>query len=456
MKIFILNPLLFTEKLHNISRKRQPLSLAYIASLLRKDNEIKLLDANAENISLEKVLEIIKEFDPEILVMTSTPVDRWEVPSHSHIKLLIDNIIKTVNTLNITNTILIGSHGTIIPEEILRKTKANFVVRSEPEMIVFNLVNAIKNKTSLDQVAGISYLKDDKFINNPDAERNNALDDMPWPAYDLLPMDKYAYTFSDIPRPFSLMITSRGCPFNCIYCLKAMLPHKYIVRSPQNVIDEIKYLIDNFGIKGIYFQDWEFCIHKKRVEEICDLILKNNLEFTWGCNARAPDLTDELMAKMKSAGCKRINMGFETASQKILDISQKRTTVEQFKEAIRICRKHDINIGAYAILNLPGETRKTIAETEKFLAEHDVKTLSTPNLPIPYIGTGLYDKLVEQEGRDIAWEDLEKYAGKVGVKQSPWLAKIYRWHYKYKYIFGNFYFFKPVFIKKVIKRFFKK
>lgn len=452
MKIFILNPALFTDGLHSISRKRQPLSLAYIASLLRGDNEIKFLDANVEDISLEESLGRIKEFNPEILILTSTPIDRWEVPSHSHIKLLIDNIVKTVNSLNIPNIILLGAHGTIMPEKILRKTKANFVVRSEPEITTLNLVNAIKNKTSFSEINGISYLKDDKFINNPDACRNDDLDSLPFPAYDLLPMEKYAYTFSDIPKPFSLMMSSRGCPFSCTYCLKAMLPKKYIVRSSENVIEEIKYLIEKFGIKGIYFQDWEFCINAKRVEEICNLILKNNLKFTWGCNARAPDINEELVKKMKSAGCVRINIGFETGSQKVLDLANKRTTLQDFKNAMEICRQHDIHVGIYAILNLPGEDRKTIAETEKFLADNNLQTLSAPNLPIPYIGTALYDQLTEQEGKEIPWEDLEQYAGKVNVKQPAWLAKAYRWHYKHKYTLGNFYFFNPVFCKKIFKR----
>ncbi len=451
MKIFILNPLLFTDELHTIARKRQPLSLAYIASLLRKDHEIKFLDANALELPLENVSQEIKDFNPEILILTSTPIDRWEVPSHSHIKLLIDNIIKTVNSLNIPYIILTGTHGTIIPEEILRKTKVDFIVRGEPEIITLNLVNAIKDKEDFSKIKGISYLKDNQFINNQNAERIKDLDNLPFPAYDLLPMEKYAYTFPDIPKPFSLMMTSRGCPFQCTYCLKAMMPEFYITRSPENVINEIRYLIEKFGIKGVYFQDWEFCINQKRVGEICDMILQNNLEFKWGCNARAPDINDFLVKKMKLAGCVRINIGFETGSQRVLDLANKQTTVEDFKKAVEICKKYAINIGIYSILNLPGENRKTIAETEKFLADNNLKTMCAPNLPIPYIGTPLYQELIKQEKKIVKWEDLEKYAGKIKVSQPPWLAKIYRWHYKYKYTLGNFYFLKPKFYKKLLK-----
>lgn len=452
MKIFILNPFLFTGKLSKLSRKRQPLELAYIASLLRNSHQVKLLDANALNMSLDETIKEIKDFGPDVLILTSTPIDRWEVPSHAHIKFLIKNIIKTINSVEISYVILLGSHGTVMPEWILERSKVNFVVRSEPEMTIVNLVNVLAEKGDISGIRGISYIKDGKIISNADAGRNKNLDDMPMPAYDLLPMDKYRYTFSDIPTPFSIMITSRGCPFNCTYCLKAMMPNLYITRSPENVIKEMEYLSREFGIKGIYFQDWEFLIDKNRVQEICRLIKENNLDIKWGCNARAADINDEIVEIMKDSGCVRINIGFETGSQKLLDMAKKGIKISEIKNAIEVCRRYAINIGIYSILNLPGEDKKTIAETEKFLADNNLKTMCAPNLPIPYFGTELYEMLKKQEGRGFDWENLDKYAGKVGVKQSPWLAQIYRWHYKYKFTMGKWYFLMPKFYLNFIKK----
>lgn len=451
MKIFILNPFLFTGKLNKLSRKRQPLGLAYIASLLRQSHEIKLLDANALNIDSKNTINEIKKFNPEILILTSTPIDRWEVPSHAHIQFLIENLVSIINNLNIPYIILIGSHGTVMPNWLLEKTKVNFIVRNEPELTVFNLVERISLGNDITKIKGISFIRDNKIINNPDAERNRNLDNLPFPAYDLLPMEKYSYTYADIPKPFSIIMSSRGCPFNCIYCLKVMMKDFYIVRSPENVIAEIEYLTKEFGIKGIYFQDWEFTINKDRVKKICDLILENKTEIKWGCNARANDLSDKLVKKMKKAGCVRINIGFETGSQKLLDISKKMIKIEDVQKAINVCKKQDINIGIYSILNLPGETRETIKETEKFLADNNLKTMSAPNLPLPYFETELYQMLKNQKGKDFTWENLEKYAGRVGVSQPPWLARIYRWHYKYKFNSGNLYFLKPKFYLKFMK-----
>ncbi len=451
MKIFILNPFLFTAKLSYMARKRQPLDLAYIASLLRHDFEIKLLDANALNLSLNETISEIKEFNPNVLILTSTPIDRWEVPSHKHLKLLIDNIVKIVDNVKIPYIILLGAHGSVMPEWLLEKSRVNFLVRGEPEIVTDSLVRALASGGNISQIKGISFLQDGQTVNNPPAERNRDLDDLPFPAYDLLPMEKYHYTFPDIPTPFSLIMSSRGCPFNCTYCLKIMMAGPYIVRSPENVVAEIEYLVGNFGIKGIYFQDWEFLINRERVAKICDLILEKGIDIKWGANARASDFEEGIVQKMKAAGCVRINIGFETGSQKVLDLAKKQIKISDIEKAVKICRQFGMNIGIYSILNLPGETRETIRETEKFLADNNLKTMVEPNLPIPYFGTPLYEMLKHQEGLDFNWENLEKYAGGVMVGQPAWLARLYRWHYKHKFNLGGWYFLKPEFYFNLVK-----
>lgn len=452
MKIFILNPSLFHGKLEQLSRKRQPLDLAYIASLLRDKHQIKLLDANALNYDINQTLFEIKQFGPEILILTSTPIDRWEVPSHAHIKLLIDTLIKIINKLNIKHIILTGAHGSLTPDWILQNTKVDFVVRGEPELTVLNLVNVILNNEDLKNVKGISFFDDGKIFHTEDAPRIKNLDDLPFPAYDLLPMERYKYTGPDLPQPFTLMISSRGCPFQCIYCLKVMSKGLWISRSPENIVAEMKYLADNFSIKSIYFQDWEFMIDKNRVEKICDLIIKSNLKIIWGCNGRAADITDNLAKKMYQANCRRINIGFESGSQKILDLAKKNIKIEDMERAISICKNSNIKIGLYSILNLPGEDKTTIKESIEFLARNNIETICSPNLPIPYFGTPLFEILKKEEGRsDFEWEEVEKYTGRIMVRQCPLLAKIYHFHYKYKIIYGKIYFLKISFYQKFFK-----
>lgn len=448
MKIFILNPLIYSKKrsIMNI-RPRQPLSLAYIASLLLgKGHEIKLLDANILNYKVDKAVSEIKNFNPDILILTSTPVDRWECPNSR-----IDSVFEVIDKADVNPTILTGSHGSSTPEWVFKKCNVQYIIRGEPEITVLNLVEAIRQKKDIEKIKGISYKVNDKIIHNENASRIENLDNLPLPAYHLLPMEKYRYGFPDLPQPFSTILTSRGCPFNCIFCLKIMFKDKYIVRSPENVVKEIEYLVKNFGIKSIFFQDWEFTVDKERAKEICGLILEKNLRISWGCNARANDLSDELVRKMKQAGCARINIGFESGSQKILDKANKGVKVKNMESAVKICRENGVNLGMCAILNLPGENKKTIKETFDFFAKNKIESM-TPSLAIPYFGTPLFKKLKASNKKTIFnWNNIEKYAGKVDVKQSPRIAQFYYRHLRFKNKFGLFYFFHPGFYLRILK-----
>lgn len=447
MKIFILNPLIYSKKksIMNV-RPRQPISLAYIASLLlNKDYEVKLLDANVLKYKVDRVVEEIKKYNPDILILTSAPVDRWECPN-SH----IDSVFEIVNVAGIKPTILTGSHGSVTPEWVFSNCSVDYIVRGEPEMTTLKLITALSIDKNIKKIKGISYRAGDKIINNRDASRIENLDNLPFPAYQLLPMRKYRYGFSDLPQPFSIILTSRGCPFNCIFCLKIMSKDKYITRSPENVIREIEHLVRNFDIKSIFFQDWEFTINKGRVEEICNLILKKKIKLLWGCNARANDLSDKLVEKMKKAGCVRINIGLESGSQEILDRANKNLKVKDLEEAIKICQKNNVNIGMYSMVNLPGENKKTIKETINFLAKNKIESM-TPNLAIPYFTTPLFKELKNNEETEFNWDNIENYAGKIDVKQSPKIARLYYRHFKFKKKFGKLYFLSPSFYINIFR-----
>jgi len=450
MKIFILNPPIYSKKksIFNV-RPRQPLSLAYIAALLlNKGYEVKLIDANILGYKIDQAIEKIKEQKPDILILTSTPINRWECPN-SH----IDSVFEIINKAKINPTILTGSHGSLTPEWIFKKCSTDYIIRGEPEMTVFNLVEAIIKQKDIKKIKGISYRKDNKIIHNEDASRIDNLDNLPFPAYELLPMDKYRYGFADLPQPFSIMLTSRGCPFNCIFCLKVMSRDKYIVRSPENVLEEIEYLIKNFNIKSIFFQDWEFTIDKERVEKICNLIIKKGLNFLWGCNARANDLSDELVKKMKKAGCLRINIGFESGSQEILDKANKNIKLKDLEKAVKICRNNNINIGMYAMLNLPGENRKTIEETINFFSKNNIESM-TPNLAIPYFGTPLFEMLSKNKKNiEFTWDNIEKYAGKIDVSFSPRKAMFLYKYFKLQSRFGRYFWFSSKFYKYILQTF---
>lgn len=447
MRIFILNPLIVSADKSLISRrKRQPLSLAYIASLLKEKHEIKFFDANALDSGLDLVLTEIKNFSPQVLILTSASVDRWECP---HPK--IDSVFEIINQAEIDNTVLIGPHGSLTPDWVFQKCLVKFIIRGEPELVAKNLIDSLAEGGSPEEIKGISYRSKNKIFHNLDAERINNLDELPIPSYGMLPMEKYSYSFRDLPQPFSIILSSRGCPFNCIYCLKVMSKGKYITRSPESVFNEIRYLKENFFVRSIFFQDWEFMIDKDRVRRICRLISDNNLKIIWGCNGRANNIDDELIKIMKQAGCVRINIGFESGSQKILDKAQKNIKVAELEKAIKICKGSGINVGMYALLNLPGEDKESLKETAKFLARNKIESMNF-NLPVPYFGTPLFS-LLPKKSAEIYWDNLEKYAGRISVKLNPFWARVLFRHYNYQEKLGRFYFLKYSFYKKIIKRF---
>lgn len=448
MKIFILNPLIYSKKKSIMNtRPRQPLDLAYIASLFLKNNyEVKFLDANVLKYDVDKTVSEIKKYGPDILILTSTPIDRWECPN-SH----IDSVFEIINKADVHPIILTGSHGSLTPEWIFKNCHVDYIVRNEPEIITLNLIQALDKKEDLKNIRGISYRNGDIVINNQDAPRIENLDELPFPAYELLPMDKYKYSSPNLPQPFSIMLTSRGCPFNCIFCLKVMSKDKYITRSPENVVSEIEYLIGSFNIKSIFFQDWEFAIDRERAEKICDLILGQNLKIFWGCNVRANDLSYKLAKKMKEAGCVRVNIGFESGSQKVLDSANKGIRVEDLENAIKICRNIGINIGMYALLNLPGEDKETIRETVNFLAKNNVESM-TPNPVIPYFSTPLFERLKSiKKETNFTWDNIEDYAGKIEVDLNPKKARFFYKYFKFQSKFGKYFLLSFSFYKYLFR-----
>lgn len=447
MKIFILNPNFKNERksIMNV-RARQPLELANIAAILRqKGHQIKLLDASVLGLSKEEIAAEIKSFSPQIFLVTTSPVDRWECPN-TH----LENVFKIINEVEARIKIVMGSHGTTAPEWIFKNCAADVVVRGEPELTVEKLIDVLAVGREDKTLKGISFKEKNKIINNLAAERITDLDALPLPAYDLLPMEKYSAV--GLEQPFSIMMTSRGCPFGCIFCLKAMAPGKYLAQTPERTVRELEYLIKNFGVKSIYFQDWEFLILPERVEKICQLILEKGLKLSWGCNARATDIARnaDLIFLMKKAGCVKINLGMESGSDKILTAIDKKVNTHDLTEAIKILRSENLETGYYVLLNCPGEDQKTLKETADFIEQNNLKVKSF-NPAIPYPGTILFEKLKkERPEKEINWSNAEEYAGRVEVRIAPGLARFYLRHFKWQKKYGKIYWLKLKFWREVI------
>lgn len=440
-KVLIINPL--NETAHNVQfshisvhRLRQPLDLAYSSSFLKKITTVQLVDAAILKWSTAKTIEFINLAAPEILIVSSSPPDRWQNPD-----LDISNIFDIFNRTTAKKKILVGAHGSVTPDWIFANCRVDFVVRGEPELTVEELVkNLLENQEDFSETAGLSYKNNNTIVHNRERVFDSDLDDYPFPDYESLPMHLYGYSTDDLPIPFSLMLTSRGCPGQCIFCLKKMMPGIYRARSADNVYQEIKYLVDNFAIKSIYFQDWEFLIDKERIRQLCQMLINSpDIEVRWGCSARATSFDPETIVLMKKAGCALINFGFESGSAEILNQSYKGVSLEKVKEVVQLCREQGINIRSFCLVNLPGENKKTLKESAAFITKND---LNVPriNIPIPYPGTQLA-KMADIN----SWEMAAAQSGKIKTIMNPEVARKFLRKRIWQGKFGKLYFLNPRF-----------
>ncbi len=423
MKIAIINPPAPEGDLLQ-GRFRQPLGLAWITSILRnKKIDVELIDMNALRLKETPIIEGVTH-----LIVTSSPIDRWETPY-----LNLENVFKIIKEYKKAGvtTILTGPHGTLTPDKIFKGCQEiDIIIKGEAEATVSEL---FENLDNLGAVKGISYRTANGIQNNEKRDLIEDLDTLPIPAYDQLPMDKYKYSVSQelLPSPFTIIETSKGCPYRCVFCLKAMHGGTvYRVRSPENVIKELKYLKKEFGLKSFYTQDLEFTIDKERVIKICKLMIEEGLNLNWACTSRVGDVTDELLGWMKKAGCKSISFGIESLSKKILNNVKKGTTPEMIKNALELCKKHGIYFNRFYTQGHLGETKKTMEDSLRMALKYKIPhPLDRGAKIIPYPGTEVYEQ-AKKEGliKEGTWEEIGSLAGKVGTEEGydkPTLKSLY-------------------------------
>ena len=369
----------------NVGSCLPSLGLAYIASYLEKHNHhVKILDCTAEQISLDLIEEKLKKYDkPDFIGLTaSTP--------------LINNALEIAKIAKSlfpeTKTILGGVHPSVLPGEVLSNPSVDFVVRDEGEETFKEIVEGKPPK----DILGLSYKKVNEATGNTEKVHNSPrpliknLDEIPPPAYHLLPMDKYYPAIGNYKRlPAMSLFATRGCPGRCTFCHRAF---RGIVRprSAINIINEIKLLQKNYGIKEISFYDDTFTLFKKVVDEFCDIITKEKIDITWSCFTRVDHIEENLLSKMKKAGCHLILFGVETADKQIMKNINKNISLDQVIKVVKAARKIGIETRASFLFGNPGETKETIKKTIDFAIKLDPDEVQF-NITTVYPGTEMYN-----------------------------------------------------------------
>jgi anaerobic magnesium-protoporphyrin IX monomethyl ester cyclase len=414
MRVCLINPPRIHPKLWGKPSVFQPLDIAYIAAVLEKEHDVRIIDAPAEGwknlqeikgmnyrqgLSNEEIANRVKEWSPSV-VDISVPFSGWW-KSTSEVVSAIKEINKDVTVM------LNGLHPSTRPNECLANPEIDFVIIGEPEQTISELVNELeKNRENIKKVKGIGFAEKEKIVITPARPPIENLDSLPFPARHLLPMKTYFEAVKENPlrdeisKPWAMMITSRGCPYGCVFCsIHNVMGKTWRGRSPQNVVDEIESLVNTYRIKQIDFYDDNMMLDKKRGEAICDLMVKRKLNIEWFTpnGVRADTLDENLLRKMKASGCKKIRIAPESGVQRVLDkIVKKNLSLKGVETAVILSKKVGIKVGCFFVLGLIGETKDDINETIKYA--YKLRSLGADrfyfSIAMPLYGTELYEQAV--------------------------------------------------------------
>ncbi len=382
MKVLLINPSqvdLVNKKGRIYNRIWTPLDLANCGAILEKEGiDVSILDGNAEQLGPAEVAKRATGY--EKVFITSTSLDRWQCPF-----LDINPFLQTVNAVKevASEVYVAGSHGTVKPEEILEATGARAIIRGEPEHTVLSLCNT----SVLSEVCGITYKDGNKVINNKDQDPIN-MNELPMPAFHLLTMERYGYEVRS--NHFCLFEMTRGCASKCIFCL--LKPYGRGVRKKDldRLILEVEYAIKNFDVRNAYFMDLEFTFLRKQVMELCTYLINMNYNFRWCCQTRLDLVDDELLHKMKQAGCRLIHFGVEAGSERMLKYINKGITMAAIRDGMSKVKKAGIETACIFMMGFPGSDGQDMEDILKFAKE------LAPDYPIfhvvvPHPGTKLYE-----------------------------------------------------------------
>jgi radical SAM superfamily enzyme YgiQ (UPF0313 family) len=301
---------------------------------------------------------------------------------------------------------VIGNHATSLPEEVLNASALDSVIRREPELTAQDLVDAVEHERPLEDVLGITFKSQvGAIITNEERPFNENLDDLPFAARHLL--DNAKYTLPVINEPYTLIITSRGCPYSCIYCTAYQYYGKKVrLRSAENVVDEMQECLEKHGLRNFTMWSDTFNQNRKFVMEVCGEIKKRGLEkkIRWMANSRVDHVDPEVLKEMRSSGCIGVSYGVESGVEEILKNMKKGATAEQARIAVKQTKEAGIEVLTHIIFGLPGETMETIKETIKYVKELD------PDYAQFYCAIPFPKTELEEMGKKNGWITTEDYA----------------------------------------------
>jgi anaerobic magnesium-protoporphyrin IX monomethyl ester cyclase len=383
MDVLLVNPPDIASKYKDVlGLTAPPLGLAYIAAVLEQNGvNVTVVDAPALNMDLYAYERMLKNTHVDLLgVQTTTPTIKQALAVARITKALKPDCAVTLG----------GYHATFTADQLLRENDfVDVIVRNEGEYATLELADAFENDKPLRNIDGINYRDGRRLVETPKRRPIEDLDALPFPARHLLPMSEYM--LFGRKQVLATMICSRGCPMGCSFCASsAMHGRRVRFRSPENAVDEMERVVDDYKVRMVGFMDDTFTLFPKWVSSFCKGIISRGIDVVWGCTARVDRFNKELLSHMWKAGCRTLLFGVESGNQKILDNVQKGTKVGQAKQAFKIARNIGMHTIASMTLGMPGENKTTVDETIGFAKRVD-PDYALFSLATPYPGTKFYE-----------------------------------------------------------------
>jgi len=400
-------------------------SLAQFAALLMPDYTVEIVDAIAMRMSWAEFHDLLRYKMPRYYVTQVT------APT------LTNDMYGTFLAKSLgAKTIAFGTHVTPIPRRTMEAYPSlDFVLRGEPELSLRELIDSLEGRTpseagliklyrdsdpgwrplsgaesrprdDLGHVKGLVWRRDGELEHNADRPFIAHLDDLPLPRHDLLPLDKYRVPM--LKGPYSFIVTSRGCPGGCTFCIKHVSYQNCIrLRSPESIMQEIQMLYD-LGLRNIHMYTDLFTVNREQVMGLCQLILESGLKIRWTCNSRVDFVDREMLEMMSKAGCFMISWGIESGSERILKRAHKGTRLQQVQQAVSWSKQAGIRNWGYFIIGLPGETEETIRETIAFSKALPLDVVLF-HIAAPYPGTPFFFEVIENHWfrPGTQWEEVD-------------------------------------------------
>ena len=391
-----------------------PIYLAYAVAVLEEAGfEVGFLDGVMEEMSITEFAEAVVKEESRLVVMEcSTPSIEYDLQSAKAIKE------KDRDTF----VALVGSHATFFHREMLEANPAvDAICRGEFELTVQELAQVLADDGDLSKVLGLSYRQDGGVQVNPERPLLEDLDSLPFPAWHIVRCEGYHSAVYSGHRTMT-MVSSRGCPAHCTYCLwpETLYGHKFRARSAANVVEEMERLVRDYGVDEMYFDDDCLTLDRGRILEICRLIQERGVRVNWIAQSRVDTVDEEMLSAMKEAGCHYIYFGVESGSSKMLKLMRKGISPSRTKETFAICRRLGIRTQAFFLFGIPGEDQETIRQTIEFAKELAPDSIQFA-VAIPHPGTQLYEEC--QRNGWLVYDSWADFASKSSLIETEQLSR---------------------------------